>query len=84
LMRLTERLLSARGRGSRVVVTVMLWAMGAGFVCGGGCWGCWARAVLRQTRIRGRCLFIGRVVRMFCQAMFVVYLSSAMEHEDWG
>ena len=34
-MRLTERLLSARGRGSRVVVTVMLWARGAGFVWGG-------------------------------------------------
>ena len=34
-MRLTERLLSARGRGSRVVVTVMLWARAAGFVSSG-------------------------------------------------
>ena len=30
---MTERSLSARGRGSRVVVTVMLSAAVAGFVC---------------------------------------------------
>ena len=33
-MRLTERLLSARGRGSRVVVTVMLWVTVVGFAGG--------------------------------------------------
>jgi hypothetical protein len=40
-----------------VVVTVMLWAMGAGFVGGaeaGACCGCWARAALSERRLMRR------------------------------
>jgi hypothetical protein len=55
---LTERSLSARGRGSRVVVTVMLWAIGEGFVggaeVGACCCGGWARAALSERRLRRR------------------------------
>ena len=66
-MRSTERSLSARGRGSRVVVTVMLWVMGADPVCGGVVLegeGCWARAVLRQRRLRKRAGWIFMVASL--------------------
>jgi hypothetical protein len=53
-MRLTERSLSARGSGSRVVVTEMLWVMVAGlFGDGAGAGDCWA-AALRHRRQKGK------------------------------